>query len=442
MLFGELGCELRDQAFGARVILRHPPVQADHDALVLDHEARYPQLLDPSASFGENVLHVVFETGHLGSELHTATNNAFGSVQPPYLDARPQPFDELHGRASRNHAYDAEQPAEVVQDVGDPGERACLFGARDDLRKSAVEVEEETRLAGGTRQFVHRAGHEGRVTTLVPMTKRLAAGAVLILLVSACRSDAVDLAYRFPDQASLVYEMVADAEANWDIAGEGRGSYTVTFEVTETIESVDAEGAVVDVTMNPTDVQEEGGFIAPATTERTFKLQVGAHGEVRDVLEVDDIPASALDPDQRLFIGTYRPLLPLDPVGLDDEWPGSQEFQGEEFQRITTLGTLEALNTDDDGDYAELSYSGRGPLVWQTSLPEGQAELTGSARISGDARLDIEDGFLRSATSTTEGDFDVNVVPEEAGNPIAGTLHLKLDLDLENIDVREAEQQT
>jgi hypothetical protein len=258
--------------------------------------------------------------------------------------------------------------------------------------------------------------------------------------MSACRSDAVDLAYEFPEQDSLVYEMVADAEANWDIAGKGSGSYTVTFEVTETIESVDEQGAVVNVTMDPTEVQEEGGFIAPATTERSFRLQVGHHGEVRDVLEVDGIPASALDPDQRLFIGTYRPLLPLDPVGLDDEWPGSQEFQGEEFQRITTLGTLESLNTDEDGDYAELSYSGRGPLAWQTSLPEGLAELTGSARITGDAELDIEDGFLRSATSTTEGDFDVNVVPEEAGNPISGTLHLELDLDLENLERTDEDQ--
>jgi hypothetical protein len=273
------------------------------------------------------------------------------------------------------------------------------------------------------------------------MTRHVVAAVVLVLLTSACRSDAVDLAYRFPLEESLVYEMVADAEASWDIGGEGSGSYTVTFEVTETIESVDEEGAVVGVTMDPTEVQEEGGFIAPATTERTFKLRVGTHGEVRDVLEVDEIPASELDPDQRLFIGTYRPLLPLDPVGLDDEWPGSQEFQGQEFQRITTLGTLESLNTDEDGDYAELSYSGKGPLVWQTSLPEGQAELTGSARISGGARLDIEEGFLRSATSTTEGDFDVNVVPEEAGSPIAGTLHLKLDLTLENIEPRDADQQ-
>jgi hypothetical protein len=265
------------------------------------------------------------------------------------------------------------------------------------------------------------------------MPKLLAAACVLVLAATACRSDAVDLTYRFPPEESLVYEMVADAEANWDIAGKGSGSYTVVFEVTETIESVDEAGAVVDVTMKPTDVQEEGGFIAPATADRTFKLQVGPHGEVRDVIEVGGIPASALDPDQRLFIGTYRPLLPLDPVSLDDEWPGSQEFQGEEFQRITTLGTLEALNSDEDGDYAELSYSGKGPLVWQTSLPEGQAELTGAARITGSARLDIEDGFLRSAVSSTEGDFDVNVIPEEAGNPIAGTLHLRLDLELENL---------
>ena len=274
------------------------------------------------------------------------------------------------------------------------------------------------------------------------MPKILAGAFALLMAATACRSDGVELAYRFPAQDSLVYEMVADAEANWDIAGEGSGSYTVVFEVTETIESVDEEGAVVEVTMKPTDVQEEGGFIAPATADRTFKLQVGPHGEVRDVIEVDGIPASELDPDQRLFIGTYRPLLPLDPVGLDDEWPGSQEFQGEEFQRITTLGTLEALNSDEDGDYAELSYSGKGPLVWQTSLPEGQAELTGAARITGSAELDLEDGFLRSATSSTEGDFDVNVVPEEAGNPIAGTLHLELDLQLENLQRKAAEEET
>jgi hypothetical protein len=266
------------------------------------------------------------------------------------------------------------------------------------------------------------------------MRKRLGPLLVIAVAAAACASDSVDMTYRFPAQEELVYEMVADARADWDIAGEGQGSYTVTFEVTELVESVDEEGAVVHVSMNPTEVQEEGGFIAPATTERTFKLQVGPHGEVLDVLEADGIPASALDPDQRLFIGTYRPLLPLDPVGLDDEWPGSQEFQGAEFQRITTLGTLEALNKDEGGEYADLSYSGKGPLVWQTSLPEGDAELTGSARISGRARLDLDDGFLRSATSVTEGDFDVNVVPEEAGNPIAGSLHLELQLDLQNVE--------
>ena len=251
-------------------------------------------------------------------------------------------------------------------------------------------------------------------------------------LLPACKSDSVDLAYRYPSGEALVYEMVADAKANWDIAGEGSGSYTVSFQVTEEIESVEEDGAIVSVTMDPTDVKEKG-FIAPATTERNFKLKVGAHGEVVDVIEVDGISAQALDPDQRLFIGTYRPLLPLDPVGLEDEWPGSQEFQGEEFQRITTLGTLESLNRDADGEFADLSFSGKGPLVWNTSLPEGQARLTGSARIGGDARLDIDEGFLRSASSSTDGDFDVSVVPVEAGSPIAGTLHLELDLTLENV---------
>ena len=264
------------------------------------------------------------------------------------------------------------------------------------------------------------------------MFRWIAALTLIALTLPACRSDAVDLAYQYPDGEALVYEMVADAEANWDIAGEGRGSYTVTFEVTEEVQSVDDEGATVSVTMDPVDVTEKG-FIAPATTERNFTLQVGRHGEVVDVIEVDGIPAQALDPDQRLFIGTYRPLLPLDPVGLEDEWPGSQEFQGDEFQRITTLGTLDSLNRDEDGKFADLSFSGKGPLVWNTSLPEGQARLTGSAKITGDARLDLDGGFLRSATSSTDGDFDVNVVPAEASSPITGSLHLELDLTLRNI---------
>jgi hypothetical protein len=273
------------------------------------------------------------------------------------------------------------------------------------------------------------------------MNKVLALAAALALVGTGCRSDEVDLAYQFATGETLGYRMVADAEASWDIGGKGSGSYTVVFQVTETVESVDEEGAVVDVLMSPQDVEQAGGFIAPATTDRNFKLNVGRHGEVNEVIEVDGIPASELDPDQLLFIGTYRPALPLDPVPLEAEWPGNQAFEGQELERLDTLGALESLNTDEDGDYAELSYSGRGPLAWQTSLPEGQAELTGSARISGGARLDIEEGFLRSATSTTEGDFDVNVIPEEAGNPIAGTLHLRLDLTLENLERQDADQQ-
>jgi hypothetical protein len=273
------------------------------------------------------------------------------------------------------------------------------------------------------------------------MLRRLAVLMLVAAALPACRSDSVDLAYEYPEGEAFVYEMVADAQANWDIAGKGSGSYTVTFEVTEVVESVDEEGATVSVTMDPLDVTEEG-FIAPATTERNFTLQVGTHGEVVDVIEVDGIPAQALDPDQRLFIGTYRPLLPLDPVGLEDEWPGSQEFQGEEFQRITTLGTLQSLNRDEDGKFADLSFSGNGPLVWNTSLPEGQARLTGSARISGDARLDLDKGFLRSASSSTDGDFDVNVTPTEASSPITGTLHLELDLTLENIVKEPAGEET
>jgi hypothetical protein len=251
---------------------------------------------------------------------------------------------------------------------------------------------------------------------------------VLVLLASSCRSDEVDLGYEYEAGSTLTYTMTALARANWDIGGEGSGSYRTTMDVTETIETID-DGAVVSVVMDPVEVEEEG-LPSPGTEERTFSLRIGRSGEVLEVLEVDGVPASALDQEQLSLIGTYRPPLPLDPVALGDTWRSEQEVQlPSAFQQVVTVGELERLARHEGRAIAEVTYDGEGPLAWTAALPQGEAELTGTTRSSSRATLDIDEGFLRSARSTTAGDFEVRATPG-SGGALTGTLHLELDLHL------------
>ena len=254
-----------------------------------------------------------------------------------------------------------------------------------------------------------------------------------LLALASCRPDTVEIAYRFPEGARFAYTLVARADAAWNIGSPGNGSYEVTFEVTETIRSSDGDGTTVAVTMDPVEVAEDN-LPSPGAERRSFTLRVGDNGEVLDVLEVDGVPASALDAEQLVFIGTYRPPLPLEPITLHDDWEAQQELRAQSaFHEIATAGELVGLGRDEDGKLARLLYEGIGPLSWTTELPQGAAELTGSVRTTSRADFDIDGGFLRASSSSTSGDFDVRVVTEEGTLPLTGKLRLDLDLELERI---------
>lgn len=225
--------------------------------------------------------------------------------------------------------------------------------------------------------------------------------------------------------------MTATADAEWDIAGPGRGSYEISFDVTETVDSKDDEGSIVSVEMVPTGA-EEHGLPSPGLERRTFSLRLGENGDVLEVLEVDGIAAEVLDQDDLAFIGTYRPALPEDLVSLRDEWSEEREIQlGSTFQQIEMTGTLLGFRRSGDMRLARIGFTGRSPLEWITALPQGETQLDGEAETNGTALLDIEAGTLQEATSSTTGTFDVRVLPGGGAAPIVGTLTLDLRLTVE-----------
>jgi hypothetical protein len=265
----------------------------------------------------------------------------------------------------------------------------------------------------------------------MPLLARLGL-ASLLLLASACRPDQLDLRYRFTADDFLTYRLTAEADAFWDIGTPGAGSYSVTFRVSERIVSTDESGVVVAVTMEPEEVTE-AGLPSPGSEDRSFTLRVGLNGEVKEVIQVDGVPATALDHDELAFIGTYRPPLPIDPVELHESWRARQEVTLAVLsQELETEGRLLGLRREDNR-LAEIGYDGTGPLTWETTLPQGDAKLTGTTTTEGRALFDIDGGYLRAASSTTSGDFDVRVSPTSGNVPITGTLHLDLDLDLERL---------
>ncbi|MGH2755780.1 MAG: hypothetical protein ACRDLB_15295, partial [Actinomycetota bacterium] len=155
---------------------------------------------------------------------------------------------------------------------------------------------------------------------------------------------------------------------------------------------------------------------------------------VFEVIEVDGVPAAAIDQDELAFIGTYRPPLPLEGVTLGDSWPAEQQVNvGSVFQQVRSTGHLESLDVSAEGDLADLSYSGEGPLVWTAALPQGDASLTGSATSRAEARLNISGGYLNRARSSTRGDFEVRVKPIQGRAPISGTLQLDLELEIAQV---------
>lgn len=251
-------------------------------------------------------------------------------------------------------------------------------------------------------------------------------------LIGACdRPDTVRLTYRFEEGQTLDYRLQAEGFARWDIEGRtGDGSYDVTFDVRETVEAADADGAVVAVVMTPVDVVEND-LLSPGSAERSFTLRLSDDGAVEEVIEVDGVPGDELDP-AGVFIGTYRPPLPDEPKGLTDTWDAAQEVgAGLATPELATRGRLVGLGRDLDGELAEIAFSGSGALLLSTNIEARDARLSGEGRTRTHAVFDLDRGFLRSARSTIAGDFAVEIVDEQEA--VGGTLTLELELELENL---------
>jgi hypothetical protein len=261
---------------------------------------------------------------------------------------------------------------------------------------------------------------------------RIAAGLLVVLAIAGgCRPDTVELVYRFEEGREFRYTLTARGRVDYEFTTTtGSGNYLAVFDVTETIDTTDDDSAVVSVSMTPIR-SVENGLQSPAGEELSFRSRIGPSGEVLEVLELNGVPASELGPEQIALIGTMRPKLPLEDETIGATWDAGQEFPlPSTFSEVSTTGELQALDVDSGGRLAQIGFRGGGPLSGTIAIAGGNAELTGALEVQGDAVLDVDGGFLRSATSSNAGDFQARLVPVNEA-PLTGAIHLELDIDLE-----------
>lgn len=261
----------------------------------------------------------------------------------------------------------------------------------------------------------------------------------LVVVMSACRSDTVDLAYSYEEGSVLRYRMTTNAQAQWDIEGRnGAGAYEITYEITERIDSVEDGNAVVAVTMDVTDF-EERGLSSPGSGQTSFKVRLGPYGEKLEVLDVDGVPAAELSQEQRALINTYRPALPLDPIALHGTWPATQALDFPNVtQEIVAQGELVSLSKDHETELATLDYSWDGPLEGTLNLPQGDARISGTEETEAVVTFDLTGGFPRSQTATTNATFDVSIEAQGGGPRSQGILTQEISSDLQFLERTES----
>src|SRR5687768_1743641 len=127
---------------------------------------------------------------------------------------------------------------------------------RDSVPSKSVNIPARSGAARNASNISSFIGPDPRLRV---MKARLLVLALVALTMVSCRADSLELGYRYDGAVQdLEYVLTARAHARWEIGEPGEGAYTVRFKVEEHIEPQAGGGAIIDVTMTPLEVREQG----------------------------------------------------------------------------------------------------------------------------------------------------------------------------------------
>ncbi len=271
--------------------------------------------------------------------------------------------------------------------------------------------------------------------TRFPRLRRLAPVALVCLVaaggLTACRPGAVRLTFR-PEVGDVFrYEVEVRTTSEVDL---GRGEPEIREEdvvltAEHTVLRAGDEGVLVRVLL-----------LEPGAEDRVFEVVFDRAAQLEEVQSIEGVP------DERLGMLGISEIFPAAAGAPPDQplVPGASWVIDDAIQlpgvgassALTGSGRLVELGVVGDEEVARLASAARLPLDSAFPGPNGTLRLSGTQVTDYQATLDLDDGAVREATSSTLGRFDLEVGPPpgQSGSPVRGSLVVEVNSQTRLVD--------
>jgi hypothetical protein len=260
-------------------------------------------------------------------------------------------------------------------------------------------------------------GRDGTVQPRMrrPATLVLVLAAVAACVLPACRAGTVSLGFR--PQPGDTFSYVIDVRTTTDLRlnGEPRQVRTITTRLRAAHTVVSSTGETVRVRV---------ALSAPGEPTLTLLVKLDRFGQLTEVEGVQGGTAGLGLPEVFPAAAGAPPARPLEPGEawvIDDD----VRLPGTDPARLTGSGRIRRLEVDDGRKLATVES--------KTLLPIRRVgvrqRLSGQQTAVSTATLDVADGSVQVARSTTEGRFAITLEPPPGDDtpPVRGQLTVKVN---------------
>ena len=257
---------------------------------------------------------------------------------------------------------------------------------------------------------------------------------VLLLAVTACEDDTVRVSFRPEVGAVYRYEVTVRSRSEVRLPGEEPEVHEeeITLQSKQTVLEAGPDGVRVQVILG-----DASGSV------RTFAVRFDRAAQLESV-ESDDAGEVSDDEPGVLGLSEIFPAAagapPEGRLGPGERWafddqvslPGTIGAAA-----LTGGGRLVALAVQDGEDVAKVATSSRLELETEQQTAEGDlVRLDGVQVTEQRASHDLDDGAVRSASSTTEGTYALEISPPfgQLREPVPGTLRVSVTSTTRRLD--------
>ena len=267
------------------------------------------------------------------------------------------------------------------------------------------------------------------------MARRLVLVCALLLpVLGACRDDTVRLSFRPSVGDVYRYEVTVRSRSEVRIPGADPSvrEEEVVLQSEHTVLEADDDGVRVQVILG-----DASGSV------RTFVVRFDRAAQL-EAVEADDALVDAGEGADPFGISEIFPAASGAPpdrrLGPGDTWEVDESIGlpgAVGRSQLTASGRLAELGVLDGRDVARVVTSSTLELASEVVSLEGETlRLDGSQQTSQRASHDLADGAVREASSSTRGEYDLEIRPPlgRLGDPVAGTLVVEVSSRSRRLD--------